>query len=53
MNVVATEIPGVVVVEPQVFGDSRGWFSGRYNESLPSKGVGNSLFNDIEPWEGK
>lgn len=26
MNVEATELPGVVVVEPRVFGDHRGWF---------------------------
>ena len=31
MNVVATEIPGVLIVEPQVFGDSRGWFVEQYN----------------------
>lgn len=26
MKVVETEIPGVLLVEPQVFGDERGWF---------------------------
>ena len=26
MNVVATELPGVVRIEPRVFGDDRGWF---------------------------
>jgi dTDP-4-dehydrorhamnose 3,5-epimerase len=26
MNVIATELPGVLVVEPRVFGDERGWF---------------------------
>lgn len=26
MNVVATELPGVLVVEPRTFGDERGWF---------------------------
>ena len=31
MNVVATEIPDVKIVEPQVFGDSRGWFVEQYN----------------------
>jgi dTDP-4-dehydrorhamnose 3,5-epimerase len=53
MNVVATEIPGALIVEPKVFGDSCGWFSEQYNESHSSKGVGNPLFNDIELWEGK
>ena len=26
MNVIETKLPGVVIVEPQVFGDHRGWF---------------------------
>lgn len=26
MNVIQTEIPGVVIIEPRVFGDSRGYF---------------------------
>jgi len=26
MNLIETELPGVVIVEPQVFGDSRGYF---------------------------
>jgi dTDP-4-dehydrorhamnose 3,5-epimerase len=26
MNVVKTDIPGLVIVEPKVFGDARGWF---------------------------
>lgn len=26
MNVIKTELPGVVILEPQVFGDARGWF---------------------------
>ncbi len=32
MNIIKTPIEGVVIVEPQVFGDSRGWFSESYNE---------------------
>ena len=31
MNVVDTEIEGVKIIEPQVFGDSRGWFVEQYN----------------------
>ncbi len=31
MNLVRTEIPDVVIVEPAVFGDDRGWFSESYN----------------------
>ena len=26
MNIIQTELPGVVILEPAVFGDSRGWF---------------------------
>lgn len=33
MKVVETGLPGVLVVEPQVFGDSRGYFYESYNES--------------------
>ena len=29
-----TEIPGVVVIEPQVFGDDRGYFMETYQLSL-------------------
>lgn len=32
MNVIATEIPGVLVVEPRVFGDHRGFFMESWNE---------------------
>ncbi|MBX7194589.1 MAG: dTDP-4-dehydrorhamnose 3,5-epimerase [Sandaracinaceae bacterium] len=31
MNVVETELPGVKIVEPKVFGDARGWFTETYN----------------------
>lgn len=26
MKIIATEIPGVLIIEPQVFGDARGFF---------------------------
>ncbi len=32
MNVVKTEIPGVLILEPKVFGDERGFFYESYNE---------------------
>lgn len=32
MKVINTKIEGVVVVEPQVFGDHRGWFSETYSK---------------------
>jgi dTDP-4-dehydrorhamnose 3,5-epimerase len=31
MKLIRTEIPDVVIVEPAVFGDDRGWFSESYN----------------------
>jgi dTDP-4-dehydrorhamnose 3,5-epimerase len=33
MRLIATDLPGVVIVEPAVFGDDRGWFSESYNEA--------------------
>ncbi len=32
MNVVATSIPGVLIIEPKVFGDSRGFFFESFNQ---------------------
>lgn len=32
MKVIKTKIPGVFIVEPKVFGDSRGWFVETYNK---------------------
>jgi dTDP-4-dehydrorhamnose 3,5-epimerase len=33
MKLLPTELPGVVIVEPAVFSDDRGWFSESYNEA--------------------
>ena len=49
MNVIETEIPGLLIVEPKVFGDSRGFFielyqADRYAESgIPSRFVQDNL----------
>ena len=32
MNVIATELPGVLIVEPKVFPDARGFFVETYNK---------------------
>jgi len=32
MNITETKLKGVLVVEPQVFGDARGWFMETYNK---------------------
>jgi len=31
MNVIKSDIEGVKIIEPDVFGDSRGWFVEQYN----------------------
>ncbi len=33
MKLIATDLPGVVIVEPAVFGDDRGWFYESFNEA--------------------
>lgn len=33
MKLVRTELPGVLIVEPAVFGDDRGWFLESFNEA--------------------
>ena len=32
MNVIKTQLDGVYIIEPQVFGDSRGWFMESYSK---------------------
>ena len=32
MIVIQTKLPGVLIIEPRVFGDSRGWFMETYNK---------------------
>lgn len=32
MNIIKTEIPGLLVIEPKVFADSRGYFFETYNK---------------------
>ena len=34
MNIIKTEFPGLMVIEPKVFGDERGYFFESYNEKL-------------------
>ena len=54
MNVVATEIPGVLIVEPQVFGDSRGWFAEQYNAGrYKAAGIDADFVQDNESLSSK
>lgn len=32
MNVTKTDLPGVVIIEPKIFGDNRGWFMESWSE---------------------
>lgn len=40
MNVIATAIPDVLILEPKVFGDSRGFFYESFNENVFREGTG-------------
>ena len=39
MNVIETELPGVLIVEPNLFGDARGFLTGRAGNGAPLRGV--------------
>lgn len=43
MNILSTEIPNVLVIEPQVFGDSRGFFFESYNHQKFTEKTGINL----------
>ena len=43
MKVTATKIPGLLVIEPRVFGDERGFFFESFNEQAFNAGTGNTL----------
>lgn len=49
MNVIETELPGVLIIEPKVFGDARGFFMETYNDAryaeagLPERFVQDNL----------
>lgn len=48
MNVIKTEIPDVLILEPKVFGDSRGFFFESYNQRLlaDEAGITDSFVQD-------
>lgn len=43
MNIVKTDIPEVLICEPIVFGDSRGFFFESYNKNIFDEAVGRSV----------
>lgn len=47
MNIIQTEIPEVLVLEPKVFGDDRGWFMETYSkERLLENGINIDFIQD-------
>jgi dTDP-4-dehydrorhamnose 3,5-epimerase len=51
MNVFATEIPGVLIIEPQVFGDDRGYFLETWQrDRYASYGVSDNLVQDNQAY---
>ena len=44
MNFTNTEIPEVIIIEPKVFGDSRGYFLESYNQKEFESNIGNVNF---------
>ena len=54
MKVTTTEIEGVLVIEPDVHGDSRGWFVEQYNaERYKASGVTADFVQDNESFSSK
>jgi dTDP-4-dehydrorhamnose 3,5-epimerase len=43
ITTVPTAIPDVLIIEPRVFGDDRGWFFESFNEKNFSTAIGNSV----------
>ncbi|YCI75544.1 dTDP-4-dehydrorhamnose 3,5-epimerase [Bacillus sp. R1-10] len=44
MNITKTKLNGVMVIEPKIFGDHRGWFTETYNEESFKKAGIDSVF---------
>lgn len=54
MKVENTEIAGVKIIEPDVFGDERGWFCEVYNKNrYCAVGIGNVFVQDNESFSSK
>ena len=54
MKIIDTEIPGLKIIEPDAFGDSRGWFCETYNaDRYQRAGIGNCFVQDNESFSSK
>lgn len=43
MNITTTELPGVLILEPKVFGDARGFFMESFNQRAFAQAVGHDV----------
>lgn len=51
MKIIETEIPGVLVIEPDVFGDHRGWFCETWNrQKLHDAGIDADFVQDNQSY---
>ena len=54
MTFTACELPGLIVCEPAVFGDSRGYFFESYNQALFQKnGIDSNFVQDNQSWSSQ
>ena len=54
MKIIETEIEGLKIIEPDVFGDNRGWFCETYNaERYRNAGIENVFVQDNESFSSK
>ncbi|HEY3371366.1 MAG TPA: dTDP-4-dehydrorhamnose 3,5-epimerase [Prolixibacteraceae bacterium] len=54
MKIIETSIPGLLIIEPRVFADQRGYFFESYNQqSLQEAGISNLFIQDNESKSGR
>lgn len=54
MNVIETKLPGVVIVEPQVFGDHRGWFMESWSQkTMVDNGLNVNFVQDNQSYTAR
>ena len=54
MNVIETKLPGVVIVEPQVFGDHRGWFMESWSrKTMEAHGLNYDFVQDNQSYTAR
>lgn len=54
MNVIETKLPGVVILEPQVFGDHRGWFMESWSQkTMADNGLNVNFVQDNQSYTAR